>query len=392
MGRDGKGWRRASDASYEVTFTYQGVRCRERIAIKPAPANDKKIANFLGAVRASIDAGTFDYAVTFPGSPRAARFALAKDDTKVEGFMLDWLDREKPHMSASNFRDYTRTINNHIIPALGNLRVAELEPRHVRDWLGRLSVSHKRKSNLLSPLRSALKDAVDIAQTLQRDPLAGLRLVRRDRAPKKDTIDPFTKSEQAAILKAADPAGQPMLRFAFWTGLRTSELCALEWADVSDKEVYVWQALTDAADEPETTKTPAGKRYITLLAPALAAIAAQRELSEKHTSGRVFLDIHTGEPWEGDQAIRKKLWIPAVEAAGVRYRRPYETRHTYASMMLSAGEPPRWVANQLGHSDLQMLFRVYGRWIPESIPDVGHKAVQAFADNDSEKTAEARND
>ena len=64
----------------------------------------------------------------------------------------------------------------------------------------------------------------------------------------------------------------------------------------------------------------------------------------------------------------------------MRYRRPYQTRHTYASMMLSAGESPMWVAQQMGHSDWTMIARVYGRWIPEAAPDAGQKAVKIFAE------------
>ena len=42
-------------------------------------------------------------------------------------------------------------------------------------------------------------------------------------------------------------------------------------------------------------------------------------------------------------------------------------------MMLSAGESPMWVAQQMGHSDWTMIARVYGRWIPEAAPDAGQK-------------------
>jgi integrase len=50
---------------------------------------------------------------------------------------------------------------------------------------------------------------------------------------------------------------------------------------------------------------------------------------------------------------------------------PPRTRHTYASMMLSAGELPMWAAQQMGHSDSTMIVRFYGRWIPEAGPDAG---------------------
>ncbi|RMH36814.1 MAG: hypothetical protein D6694_13555, partial [Gammaproteobacteria bacterium] len=49
----------------------------------------------------------------------------------------------------------------------------------------------------------------------------------------------------------------------------------------------------------------------------------------------------------------------------VRYRPPYQTRHTYASMMLSAGANPLWVARQMGHKDWGMIRKRYGRWIPQ---------------------------
>lgn len=47
-------------------------------------------------------------------------------------------------------------------------------------------------------------------------------------------------------------------------------------------------------------------------------------------------------------------------------------------MMLSAGESPLWVAKQMGHSDWTMIARVYGRWIPDAVPDAGEKAVRVF--------------
>ena len=63
----------------------------------------------------------------------------------------------------------------------------------------------------------------------------------------------------------------------------------------------------------------------------------------------------------------------------MRYRYPYQTRHTYASMMLSAGENPLWVAAQMGHKDWSMIARVYGKWIPEADPLAGAKAVTLWS-------------
>lgn len=73
------------------------------------------------------------------------------------------------------------------------------------------------------------------------------------------------------------------------------------------------------------------------------------------------------------------MWKPALKEADVKYRNPYQTRHTYASMMLSAEEPLLWVSHQMGHADVLVTAKKYARWIPESDPLAGSRAVKMFA-------------
>ncbi|WP_290680235.1 tyrosine-type recombinase/integrase [Halothiobacillus sp. 15-55-196] len=117
---------------------------------------------------------------------------------------------------------------------------------------------------------------------------------------------------------------------------------------------------------------------LALLLLAIEALKAQKEHSLQHPSGVIFLNPRTGEPWEGDAPIRKTLWVPTLKKPGVRYRRPYQTRHTFASMMLSAGENIAWVAKMMGHGGLSMVSRVYGKWVQDTDPQAGSKAVGIF--------------
>lgn len=64
-----------------------------------------------------------------------------------------------------------------------------------------------------------------------------------------------------------------------------------------------------------------------------------------------------------------------LKKAGVRYRNAYQTRHTYASMMLSQGENIMWVSKQLGHVDVEMVMKTYGRWIPDHSLHSGYRPV-----------------
>jgi len=132
----------------------------------------------------------------------------------------------------------------------------------------------------------------------------------------------------------------------------------------------VSKAFTQVSDEIEEPKTEAGYRDIKLLFPALEALQDQKK--NTYTKGQeIFQNPRTGKRWTGDQPIRKTAWTPALKKAGVRYRRPYQTRHTYASMMLMEGENPMWVATQLGHSDWSFTLRTYSRFIPDNYPDIG---------------------
>jgi integrase len=110
----------------------------------------------------------------------------------------------------------------------------------------------------------------------------------------------------------------------------------------------------------------------------MEALESQKALTFSR-GGQVFVNPRTDKPWETDGQIRKTAWALALKRAGVRYRYPYQTRHTYASTMLSAGENPLWVAQQMGHRDWGMIHKIYGRWIPTVDPTAGSKGALVWS-------------
>ena len=106
MGRGGRGVRAVSDTSIEITFMYRGVRCRERITLKPTATNLKKAEQHKAAIEHAISIGTFDYSVTFPGSARAAKFAPEASRETVNGFLTRWLEAKQKHVASSTFDGY----------------------------------------------------------------------------------------------------------------------------------------------------------------------------------------------------------------------------------------------------------------------------------------------
>jgi integrase len=82
--------------------------------------------------------------------------------------------------------------------------------------------------------------------------------------------------------------------------------------------------------------------------------------------------------------------VPALRRAGLRLRSAYQTRHTFASNSLAAGENPAWISGMLGHRSAELLFDVYARWIPNRTRQDGSAMVARMACDTGEIRAGAR--
>lgn len=195
-----------------------------------------------------------------------------------------------------------------------------------------------------------------------------------------DEPNPFKPDEMRLILENCDPQSRNLFQFAFWSGLRTSELIALEWGDIDFAKGVIRISRASVKRIIKQPKTHAGKREVLILPFAREALERQKAFTFS-LGGRIFHNPRTNTPWEIDNQIRGTGWLPAITAAGVPYRNPYQTRHTYASMLLSAGENPMWVAQQMGHEDWGMIRKRYGRWIPEVDKTAGSKVIEQWSQN-----------
>ncbi len=128
MGRKQRtGARAVSASSIEISFTYQGKRCHEKIRLKPTPANLKRAERHRAAILDAIEKGTFDYAMMFPESTNAPLFNDQPGTAiTVERFLTDcWRTKEK-ELKASTCKIDQRILFNQIIPEFGQLTLTDL--------------------------------------------------------------------------------------------------------------------------------------------------------------------------------------------------------------------------------------------------------------------------
>ena len=377
-------------SAIRIRFRYRGVECEESFKLEPNDRNLKFAERKRGQILNEIGLGTFDYAAHFPNSNRAQLFgappAKLRNTTVGERlckflaqFETAVVNRKR---SIATLNGYRKIINGHLLPAFDNKRISELSPVALREFIQGIGGTAKTVRNVISPLRLILDEAVAdeliLANPLDKIDLA--RLIDITTKSSEYAVDPFDLVEVTAILSACDNQLRNLFQFAFYSGLRTSELIALEWGDIDWVHGLICVRRAIVCKTEKGTKTTAGMRDVMLNPSARAALEAQKA----HTfllKRRVFHNPRTGGPWETDAQIRKTGWTHILTRAGVRYRNPYQTRHTFACMALSRRESILWVAEQLGHKGIEVCMRNYGKkWVSASRVSSTYQPVSSWDD------------
>ena len=228
---------------------------------------------------------------------------------------------------------------------------------------------------------------------LGENPLVDIRPLR---VPKTE-VDPLNPDEVEAFLRACPPFWRPYFTVAFWTGARPSELFALKKGNVDwDSETFRIRAGRHRGVEGPP-KTLGSARDVSMLPPVRQALRAQlaelaaRRLKRGEGAPEPEQDYVFTTPTGRCLSItnlRERVWWPTLAKAGLRRRGMYQTRHTFASNALAAGESPTWVARMLGHATPEMLFKVYARFIPNLTRRDGSALVARMGPKEARRTPE----
>ena len=342
--------------SIRLRFTWEGqaqfptLRLNGK-ALAPTAANIKYAKRLAVEIKRKIADGVFSMAEYFPASGDSAGLTVA---TQLD----TWLTTQR--IEASTRAGYTSAIN-FWKGQLGHLHLRLVKPSSIKTALAsRPDLTGKTLNNYTSVLREALHLALEDG-ILQLNPAADIEAARHQKEPP----DPFDRAEAEKIIAefAARHPGQVanLVEFWMWTGLRTSEIAGLNWAnvDLASGSILVAEAMVRGVRKNNTKTNVA--RTIKLNSRALAALQRQRQ----HTflaGGEVFQDPRYAKGWEDERAFRRSFWTPVLKVLGIRYRRPYNMRHTFATIMLMAGMNHSFCARVLGHS-VDIFQRTYSKWI-----------------------------
>lgn len=351
--------------SIRISFTYKGVECRETLRIDPTPQNIKYAERLRSQVLLEIEKGTFDYAQTFPKSKRLHLFGkTVRKNLTVGKALSDYLELKARTDRASSVAGYVKAAAH--FSKLSVLPIQELTSKHIRDWVRGQTTAPKTIRNRLSVLRGAVNQAMADG-LLTADPFALVKvddLVAKSKS-KSFEVNPFSLAEIKSIVQKAEPPLSYNIQLAFFTGLRTGELLGLRWSDVDLEGGWITVSGSVVHGEFEDDlKTATSNRRIKLLPlakDALLKIAQRNRILELDCEFICLTQF--GKRYSSDKSWNSSWRHVFDKLPDVTYRNPYQTRHTFASLLLMQGEPVTWVADQLGHKNLQMVIMRYGRWV-----------------------------
>ena len=366
MGR-GPGVRIVGPDAIQIDFRWKGVRCRPRVRLSASKANIRYCEAWKRRIEDEIALGTFVWEKHFPHHPNPCP---AQSATRLREYALAYVDSLAGQIQPETQKEYEQCVEI-VARGMHNPALDRLDRAKFRHWISTQTLSKNRIDNLLTPIHGALKQAVEDG-AIAKNPLEGFE-VRRITTGEKQVIDPFSPAEVEALGKTE--LGD-LWSFWAWTGLRSGEVIGLLWGDVDDlcKTVTVRRAVRRGREK--STKTLSGVRVLSLLAPARAALLRIRSASDDDSDKPVFRNPQTGRGWPVAKALNR-AFARACRKAGVRRRYVYQLRHTFATWALSAGENPAWIAKQMGHSDTTMLFKHYGKWMPQLDPSAGSRMLEA---------------
>ncbi|MEK2608469.1 site-specific integrase [Pseudomonas shirazensis] len=370
-----------------IVFMWRRIRCRESLGLPVTKANIKHAALLRAAILHDIKTNTFEYGRHFPNSKHAGNYSSAKDE-RLGALVERYKPLKAVDITPETEDRYSRALNI-CVDLVGKDRLAGiLLPEDIQAL--RAELIETRAPSTVNHYLATFAGFLAWCES-NGYCMAGLAAACTRFAMSEKEPDPLTHEEFDQLIKKGclHPQDRAAITLAVYTGLRPGELCALavEDVDLSTGRINVTRAITAAG----TFKVPkTGKqRTVLLMQPAIEACEVLMGIVAEHPKRliRVYQNRHEWRDESvtpllspGTQARKRVInqwfvstawntkWAAIQRRAGIRARRPYQTRHTYACWCLTARGNLAFIAKQMGHKDFTMLVEVYAKWMDDESP------------------------
>ncbi|BFU90929.1 MAG: site-specific integrase [Nitrospira sp.] len=269
---------------------------------------------------------------------------------------------------------YSKILAQHILPEFGKQRVSELDRGTIKSWLmGKLNAGLQKNTvrNLNACFRTMLQAAIDDGLLIM-NPASELGRSLRIILPKRtrqDRIKALTWEQRQSFLTTAarvTPRLYPLFLTMLGTGIRPGEALSLQLPDLHVLAGELRIERTVSRRRLTTPKSGHGRtvEMSQLLTETLTRWSGTRKQEIlQHGHAHWLFCTPKGVPF--DDSLLSKAMKQVLKAAQLPLHfSPHCLRHTYATLLISRGEPIQYVSQQLGHASIGITYDTYGKWLP----------------------------
>jgi integrase len=278
-------------------------------------------------------------------------------DTTLGEFWAVWLADARSRLSRKTISDHERQWRNRVAPRFAHLPLGEIKPRLVAQWRAELLADGAGPGAVIKAmvlLQAMFTVAIEWGEA-DANPVTAVRKPKQGPRRAVVPIPPEgVERLRREFLDEDDLRSAALVSVMAYAGLRPGEALALETRHIRESTILVEQAVSDG----ELKRQKTGRLYRTVdLLPVLAGDLADHLETTPETDGLLFPRAD-GDPWRTDDwdNWRNRRFFPAAERAGLGRRRPYDLRHSFASLMVREQRTSVVeLAEQLGHAPTMTL-------------------------------------
>jgi integrase len=292
--------------------------------------------------------------------------ALDAGQQTLKAFIDEWWRLyAEPNLAPKTLDLYARFRDRLIVPKLGHLQLRRLTPERIQSFrleLEKEGVGRETIRKTLAMLQGVLERGVEWGRIASNP----ARFVRKPPQGRTRTISPLSpvavERLRREMLRREWKRDAALVSVLAYAGLRPSEALALRWRDIGLKTIRVDKSLSLGTEGDTKTRRA---RNVQLLAPLAEDLKEWRRAAGKPPENSLVFPTREGAPWADHdfRNWRKRRYTVAANAVGVSGR-PYDLRHSMASLLLAEQRNPVEVAAQMGHT-LQTLFNTYSHVIED---------------------------
>ena len=308
--------------------------------------------------------------------------------TAAEEFIAGARAGAIPNRSGQRFkpaaiRGYERCLRLRVLPVLGSMRLGEIERTNVQDLVDALQaqgIAAKTIRNTLDPLCTIYRRAIR-RNVVTVDPTDNLEVFgtvgRRERIA--------NPGEGTELLNALEEDDRALWATALYAGLRRGELRALRWSDVDleARRLRVERSWDDSEGE-QAPKSAAAHRTVPILR-VLLPLLREHKLRTGRGGNELVFGAEANRAFMPSTVRSRALraWNTAnerrEESSPLQPIGLHECRHTFASILIAAGENPKMVQKLMGHASIGMTMDTYAKLF-EDAEETALTRADAFLD------------